>query len=162
MIPVLFLTALSASQARAAEGPRDVCDMPRVSAPAGELETLAGTALFTRSGAYLRTDQCPRPTPSLVLILPHEKFSSLHSAPPVAFEADADALTRLLPYFRPTGGQSQACTVITGQLFLVKRFRVRRGQGNGWGPNGMARAVLVIKSVDQIRPAPKTGSRCSG
>ena len=160
VIPLLIFAALSATRSGAAGAPRNVCELPTALDPAGTLLTVVGRVVFSMHGAYLLTDRCPKPAPAPVLAFPHDRFSLERSAPRVSFEANADALARLGPYLRPSGGTSEACAVITGQLFSAVKFRANGHQGNGFGPNGMSRLVLVIKSVDQIGPASEPGSQC--
>ena len=160
IIRLLLSASLAATTNWAADPSRNVCELPAAPNPAGVMVTAVGRILFTMHGAHFLTDRCPKPTPAPVLAFPQDRFSTARSAPPVSFEADSDALARLRPYLRPSGGASEAWAVITGQLFSIKKFRANGRQGNGFGPNGMSRTVLVIKSVDQIGPTSEPGSQC--
>jgi hypothetical protein len=160
VIRSLLFAAMSAAISGAAGAPANVCELPTAPDPAGILVTVIGRVLFGMHGAYFLTDGCPKQVPAPVLAFPHDRFSLDRAAPPVSFEANADAMARLRPYLRPSGGASEACAVITGQLFSLKKFRAHGYQGNGFGPNGLSRAVLVIKSVDQIGPVLEPSSQC--
>jgi len=83
------------------------------------------------------------------LMLPGDKDS-----PPVSFKLDQNAMARLKPFFRTTGGQAIACGVFSGQVFYKKGFRLKRfggdSIGNGFGENGRLRAAFVLRSIEEI------------
>ena len=134
-----------------------VSDVPSITscdlvapAHAGKRITLSARLLFTMHGAYILGDSCTsRGQHGAALLFPGKK-----GAPPVIFELDASALSRLQPFFRTTGGQSVACAILSGQVFYKKGFQLQHfGEitiGNGFGENGRMQTGFVLQSVENI------------
>jgi hypothetical protein len=96
---------------------------------------------FTRHGMVIMTNGCKSQPYAAVVLFPNTAYS-----PQVEFEVDPQAVERLQPFFRVNGGYATACGVLSGALFQKRHFR------RGYGPTGIYRFALVLRSVDEIRP----------
>src|SRR5262249_20750340 len=110
-----------------------------------------GQIAFTAHGIVILTEGCKKKSADDVVVM----FPKQGDAPNVSFDLDDDALGRLQPFFRPSGGVSLACGTLEGELFYRRDFQLRRfgggPQGNGFGPRGAYRIALVVKSVREIQ-----------
>jgi hypothetical protein len=146
IIRVIILTGCSALFANAQAV--DFCSLgPKP--PSDSLLAVRVRLGFTMHGGYLLSNKCVNKTPAAELLIP-----GFPDAPKVPFDIDPDALRQLKPFFRLTGGSSEACAVISGSFVERKPFRTKRVQGylegNGFGPLGALQFGFVLKSVDEI------------
>ena len=106
---------------------------------------------FTPHGMFLMSDHCPQRAPAAVVLNPHDP-----GAPEVPFGVSHDALVRVKPFLRLTGGSSTACGVISGMLTVKKNFKLKQmgggPQGNGFGPRGAYKFAFILESVIEIGP----------
>jgi hypothetical protein len=128
------------------------CDLVKGQAKQ-EVSTLSGRLYFDMHGAYMFSSDCAS-SPRIYVADP-----GTESVPPVRFTPSSDNLEKLRPYIRVRGGTAIACGTLTGRLFEKKGFHTRMSgggpQGNGFGPRGAFRWVLVLQSVGEIHSCGK-------
>ena len=113
--------------------------------------TLHAQIGFTMHGIVALSDSCKGGGQDVAILLPNRG-----DTPPVSFELDPQALDRLKPFLRPSGGAVIACGVLRGEIRYKTHFRATMEgggpQGNGYGPRGAFPIALVLQFVDDIHP----------
>ena len=132
-----------------------VCDLNSPKPYLGRLVQVSARVVFTMHGIFLVSDSCKHSSEDVPVLFPKRAHS-----PEVDFDIDPQAVELMKPFFKPTGGTSTACAVITGRIFYKERFRSREEgagpQGNGFGPRGAFRFAFVIRSVSEIHPCKRS------
>jgi hypothetical protein len=151
MRPLAYILLVAIAGIGAARGVT-ICDL-KPPVYSGKPILLSTRMLFTMHGAYLLGDQCPGSGQHAAALL----FPGEEGAPPVSFELEQSAVSRLRPFYRTTGGSAVACAVLSGQVFYKKGFRLRHAGaggdvpiGNGYGEDGRLQRAFVLEAVQEI------------
>ncbi len=135
--------------ATAAAGDLTICDLNRRPDLVGQIISMSARIGFNMHGGFLLSDSCADRAEGAVLLFPKTA-----GTPPVNFELDPNAVGRLSPFFRLTGGASTACGVLRGQLVVKLHFHRRQAGagpiGNGFGPRGASRYAFILQSVTNV------------
>jgi len=130
-------------------GVTDLCDLTSRDLTTGEHLALSARMGFTAHGMFLLTDKCSKKVPALLVLTPHDE-----GAPDVGFELDGEALHRLSPFLRLTGGGTIACGTLVGQFASKPHFRTEGSgaelRGNGFGHQGVFQFAFILQSVAEI------------
>ena len=148
-IRLLVLAGLTMGLAYGEEGKElDLCEVFNPAAFSNRHVSVRARMGFTMHGMYLLSN-CKVAKPDMAVLYPGGR-----GAPPVGFELDPQATSRLAPFFRLTGGSAIACGVLNGTVTYKKHFRLHSAgagpMGNGYGSRGALRWGFVIQSVVEI------------
>ena len=125
------------------------CDLARIKLHDSKLVSISGTISFDMHGMYLYSSDCRPKTPAVSVQVP-----TPDTVPKVGYVLSDSELQKLKPYFRLNGGSAVACGVLVGRLFEKPHFHLRQSgggpHGNGFGPRGAFRWMLVLESVPAI------------
>jgi hypothetical protein len=112
--------------------------------------TMRAVVFFGMHGGYLLARHCEGQGQHSALLV----FPGFKDSPAVNFQLAPGAMDRIAPFFRPTGAPGFACGTFNGTIVVKKNFHLRhiRGKpfGNGYGENGVLRAVFVMRDVVDI------------